>query len=413
MSDLPIEVVDIKTLELHPMNPRQGDTGAIVESITENEWYGTITVQRSTNRILVGNHRVKALQEMGVKKVPVWYVDVDDTKAKQILLADNRANDKANYNEKELADLLVELAGKDNLLGTLYDGDDLDTLLHDLDMQQDNDTEPSDVRPKNPVTKLGDRWEIGNHVVVCGDATNPDMYPKEYDLLVTDPPYGVSYGDKNRFLNMVRPANRLEEPIEGDHQTPEEMSTLWNAAFSAARKFAKPGASYYVTGPQGGDLLLLLLLSLRDSGFPLRHMLIWAKNNHVLGRADYNYKHEPIIFGWVEGTHTFNKTGDTSVWEIDKPMESKLHPTMKPVELYERAMRNSSLEDQLVLDPFGGSGTCIVAAHNKDRKAHLIEIDPGYCDIILKRAQEHTGLVPTRAGEPHDFMGVKSDSSPK
>lgn len=133
MSDLPIEVVDINKLELHPKNPRQGDTGAIVESIKENKWYGTITVQRSTNRILAGNHRVKALQKMGVKKVPVWYVDVDDTKAAQILLADNRANDKASYDQQTLADLLTDLAKKDKLTGSLYDGDDLDRMLEDLD----------------------------------------------------------------------------------------------------------------------------------------------------------------------------------------------------------------------------------------------------------------------------------------
>ncbi len=110
---------------------------------------------------------------------------------------------------------------------------------------------------------------------------------QRYDLLVTDPPYGVSYAAKNEFLNAISRGNRIQEPIAGDHQTPEEMSTFWKEAFSAVRTHARPGADYYVTGPQGGDLLLLLLLALKDSGFPLHHMLIWAKNNHVLGRSDY------------------------------------------------------------------------------------------------------------------------------
>ena len=125
-----------------------------------------------------------------------------------------------------------------------------------------------------------------------------------------------------------------------------EISAFWKAAFTAARRHAKPGACYYVTGPQGGDLLLFLLLALKDSGFPLHHILIWAKNNHVLGRSDYNYKHEPIIYGWVEGAgHRFyGGAGENSLWEVDKPLKSEFHPTMKPVELISRAIKNSSQE---------------------------------------------------------------------
>ena len=225
---------------------------------------------------------------------------------------------------------------------------------------------------------------------MCGDCRDADRLfaGKRYDLLVTDPPYGVSYAAKNEFLNAIAKGNRIQEPIAGDHQTPEQMSVFWKEAFLAARAHARPGANYYVTGPQGGDLLLLLLLALRDSGFPLHHMLIWAKNNHVLGRSDYNYKHEPILYGWVEGAgHKFyGGGGETSLWEVDKPLKSEFHPVMKPVELFARAIRNSSLVDEIVYDPFLGSGTTLVAAEQLGRICYGTEIAPGYMGVILERA---------------------------
>ena len=164
------------------------------------------------------------------------------------------------------------------------------------------------------------------------------------------------------------------------------------------RKSAVQGASYYVTGPQGGDLLLLLLLALRESGFPLRHMLIWAKNNHVLGRADYHYQHEPILYGWVEGAaHRFYGThGETSLWPIDKPLKSDLHPTMKPVELYARALRNSSAPGDIVADIFAGSGTAILAAEQLGRRCYAMELDPTYVAIILQRYLDTTGTRPVQ-----------------
>ena len=169
------------------------------------------------------------------------------------------------------------------------------------------------------------------------------------------------------------------------------MAVFWGAAFTAIRPALRPGAAYYVTGPQGGDLLWHLLSALRESGFPLRHMLVWAKNNHVLGRCDYQYKHEPILYGWVEGAaHAFyGEPGETSVWEIPRPQRSDLHPTMKPVELIARAIANSSQPGELVLDPFAGSGSTLIAADQLERRCFCIEIDPGYCDVIRQRYDDY------------------------
>jgi DNA modification methylase len=215
-------------------------------------------------------------------------------------------------------------------------------------------------------------------------------------LMVTDPPYGVSYADKNAFLNAADKGNRIQTQIEGDHQTPAEVDALWRAAFRVWRGFVGKGACYYVTGPQGGDLLLLLLLALRDTGWPLRHMLIWAKNNHVLGRCDYNYKHEPIIYGWVDGGHKWYGDHDVSLWEVDKPTKSEFHPTTKPVELFARAVGNSSADGGLVVDPFLGSGTTLIACEQLHRKCRAVEISPGYVAVTLERWHQMTGKTPVK-----------------
>jgi len=164
------------------------------------------------------------------------------------------------------------------------------------------------------------------------------------------------------------------------------------AAFKAAVAHGAKGACYYSTGPQGGDLLLLLLQAMRQAGLPLRHMLVWAKNNHVLGRSDYNYKHEPIIYGWLDGGHKFHgPTNETSLWEIPKPQKSAEHPTMKPVELFARAVRNSSTKKSVVYEPFSGSGTAVIACEQEGRACRGIEIEPRYVQVAIDRWQNFTG----------------------
>jgi site-specific DNA-methyltransferase (adenine-specific) len=250
-------------------------------------------------------------------------------------------------------------------------------------------------------TALGQTWKLGKHLLLCADATKHESFRRlfageAYTLLVTDPPYGVAYADKNAFLNRRGRGNRIQTPIANDHHTPEVMARLWVEAFGCARPCAAPGASYYVTGPQGGELLFGLLGALRTAGFPLRHMLIWAKNNHVLGRCDYHYKHEPILYGWLEGGHRFlGGHSETSVWEIDRPHKSDLHPTTKPLELFARAMRNNSVRGDIVADIFAGSGTAIIAAEQLDRCCRAMEIDPGYVAVSLQRYQDATGQPPT------------------
>jgi DNA modification methylase len=207
------------------------------------------------------------------------------------------------------------------------------------------------------------------------------------DMVFTDPPYGVSYGDKNKFLNSIASGNRIQTPIEGDHKTVNDLAdSIIFPAFCCIKESLADKASYYITAPQGGELLMMMMMMMIKAGLPLRHMIIWVKNNHVLGRTDYNYKHEPILFGWVNA-HNFYGNGEFkfSTWEIDKPHKSDLHPTMKPIALMENALLNSSQRNEIIIDTFGGSGSTLIACEKTNRKCRMVEIDPLYCQVIIDR----------------------------
>jgi len=363
-----------------------------------------ITWNKRTGHLVTGHQRIEQLRGKDAiiegneivasngERFLIRVVDWPERKEKAANVAANNQKISGEFTldlDTLLPEIKLEL-GEEDFAELQIDALAQSLKLDSKEVIQDEVPEP----PSNPITKLGDMWELGEHRVLCGDCScvAAKCYLEPYELLTTDPPYGVSYASKNKFLNSCDEGNRIQDEIKNDHQKPEEMFALWKQCFGAVRAYAKPGASYYVTGPQGGDLLLFLLLALKDSGFPLRHMLIWAKNNHVLGRSDYNYKHEPIIFGWTKGApHYFYRKAQTSLWEIDKPHQSKLHPTMKPVALFAKAMENSSKNNDVVADPFLGSGTTLIAAEQLNRKCYGIEIEPKYVDVCIERWENLTG----------------------
>ena len=246
----------------------------------------------------------------------------------------------------------------------------------------------------------GSIWQLGRHRIMCGDSTDEGaiallLEGKPIDLIFTDPPYSVSYADKNRSLNAVGRGNRIQTPIANDHLSVEETAQkVWLPAFSNAFRFAKAGCVYYLTAPQGGDQMMMMMM-MKQAGWLVKHELIWVKNNHVLGRADYHYKHEPIIYGWKPGAeHYFiDSRSEFSVWFFDKPMKSDLHPTMKPPELIEYAITNSSRKGELVADFFLGSGSTLVAAEKCDRTVYGMELSEHYCEVIMRRWEKLTGEV--------------------
>lgn len=427
---LPVDAV-----EPWAKNPRKNDPAVpeVAKSILRFGFVSPIVVWTSRSRIVAGHTRVKALRLLltsgpnlvenqsqkrgpgfvpkgapGPGLVPVRFQEfADEAEANAYAVADNRLGELAEWDDALLADVLRDLGTVDGGLEGIG-ADDWD-LLGTLDVgtgtghvePSDGDDNAPEVKQGEPDSKTGEVYELGPHRLVCGDCLLAETWVlllsgAPYDLLLTDPPYGVSYAGKNEFLNQYDKGNANQTAIENDARSPEEMRKFWTESLSMAFVHAKPGAVYYSTGPQGGDLLLLLLLAFKDSGWLLKHNLIWVKNNHVLGRCDFHYKHEPILYGWKPGAgHYFSDEPGAcfSTWEVDKPNQSKEHPTMKPVALFEKAIGHGSRPGGIVADPFSGSGTTLIACAMTGRVARCIEIDPHYCDVIRRRwtrwAREH------------------------
>lgn len=253
--------------------------------------------------------------------------------------------------------------------------------------------------------KPGDIWELGEHRLMCGDSVDLQqvkalMGGSRADMVFTDPPYGVAIGDKNKVLQSVQKAGRIEENIANDTLSVDELYKVLQAAMENCRESCKDDASYYVCAPPGGDMGLMMMMMMRDAGLNVRHQIVWNKNcaTFSLGRLDYDYKHEAIMYTWTKSHHNYrNGQFRTSVWDINKPMHNDLHPTMKPIELVEAAMKDATLEGDLVLDMFGGSGTTLVTAEQLGRKCYTMEIDPHYCDVIIARWEKLTGKTAVKA----------------
>lgn len=385
-----------KNWRRHPKYQRE----AMTNVFNEIGWIQDIIVNKTTGNIIDGHMRAELAVKNKEKLVPVKYVELSDDEERQALITYDPLSALAEQDNEMVKQLLGDISNNIDMSKFDFGKDVMNSMLPYTDEELDD----IPLVPDTPTTKFGDIIQLGRHRLMCGDSTSKEdvgrlMDGKKADLLITDPPYGVSYASKNKFLNTLGKGNRVQTEIENDHKTPEEMSAFWLAALTAIREHMRQGASYYVTGPQGGDLLLLLL-ALKDSGFPLRHMLIWAKNNHVLGRSDYHYKHEPILYGWVDGAHTFyGGHSQNSLWLIDKPHKSDLHPTMKPVALFAKAIENSTKYGETIIDTFLGSGTTLIACEQLSRICYGMEISPQYCDVIVNRWEKLTGKKAKLVGE--------------
>jgi DNA modification methylase len=317
---------------------------------------------------------------------------MDDATATAYGLADNRTADLGDYDYNLLAAILAEQAAAGNLLATGYDADDVAALLRAVGQgdERDPDAVP-DLPPEAEVyVQPDDLWALGRHRLLVGDATNPDAASRltanePVDLVVTDPPYGVSYvGGTAAHLT-----------ISNDDLDADGTRALVADALRLAP--LRPGGAFYIMAP-AGPLHLSFLLALADARLTVHQTLIWVKSSFVLGHGDYHYRHEPILYGWRDGgPHLFrgDRTQD-SVWEIPRPARSELHPTIKPVELVERAVRNSSMPGERVLDMFAGSGTTLIAAERAERICLAMELDPRYAQVAIERWGSFTGQTPQR-----------------
>ena len=359
--------------------------------------------------IIAGHGRLLAAQRLGLSEVPVIVLDhLNETQRRALVLADNQISANAGWNDELLSLELSDLASDEfdlSLLG--FTEDALNELLNNSNDPGlvDEDAVP-EVEP-NPVSQLGDVWQLGNHRVMCGDATSQEvmttlMDGQMADMVFTDPPYNVDYGNAAKDTRQTKDRRILNDNL-GD-----AFYDFLHGAMIQMLSVTK-GALYVSMSSSELDTLQK---AFRDAGGKWSTFIIWAKNTFTLGRADYQRQFEPILYGWKEGNDHFwcgaRDQGD--VWFINKPNKNDLHPTMKPVELVERAIRNSSKSQDIVLDAFGGSGTTIIACEKTGRYGRVLELDPKYVDVIIKRWQDYSGSVATRTSDGRLFKQVALES---
>jgi len=338
--------------------------------------------------IVAGHGRILAARKLGLSEAPVIVLrHLTPTQRRALMIADNRIAENAGWDEEMLAAELAALKDDDVDLALLgFDDAELDRLLAGtLDETDAADEAPPP--PADPISRPGDLWICGEHRVLCGDATVLSDVEKVLDgeladMCFCDPPYGVNYA--NSAKDKLRGKNR---PILNDNLGTEFGPFLYDASVNILT--VTKGAVYICMSSSELDTLQK---AFREAGGRWSTFIVWAKNTFTLGRSDYQRQYEPILYGWKEGTdHYWCGARDQSdVWFFDKPARNDLHPTMKPVALVERAIRNSSKSRDIVLDPFGGSGTTMIAAERSGRRARLIELDPKYVDVIVQRWQSAT-----------------------
>lgn len=404
------KIIDITELKPNPNNPNKHPAQQIdrlAYIIENNGWRNPIVVSNRSGFIVKGHGRLKAAQKLGVKQVPVEFQDYA-TESDELadLLADNRIAELAEF-DVDAGLKLIEKVDDKALTG--FSDKEIADFLGVIETAGDDDA-PDIEEEETPDSKLGEIYQLGNHLLLCGDSTDPEcvkkvMQGQEADLIITDPPYNVDYTGKTK--------DALK--IKGDKMSDEGFYLFLRDAYAAMFSGLKDGGSFYIWHADSEGYNFRRALT--DAGQKTRQCLVWVKNTMVLGRQDYQWKHEPCLYGWKDGGSHYwsgrrdlytvfqnpplykdmskeelleelrklHEAFDTSVIYCNKPPASREHPTMKPVELFTTLIFNSSRTGETVLDPFGGSGTTIIAAEKAERKCRMIECDPKYVDVIRRR----------------------------
>ncbi len=386
-------------------NARQHSDAQVAQIAASIAEFGfTNPILAASDGVIVAGHgRLAAAQKLGLVTVPVVVLDhLSATQRRALVLADNRIAENATWDEDllrvELADL--QDAGFD-LDITGFDADALAELMAGDEPEHSGQTDEDAVPEltEAPVSRPGDIWHLGPHRVLCGDATVAASYDALLDgervaMVFTDPPYNVNYA--NSAKDKLRGKDRA---ILNDNLG-DGFSDFLLAALTPMVERCD-GAIYVAMSSSELDVLQT---AFRAAGGHWSTFIIWAKHAFTLGRADYQRQYEPILYGWPEGAerHWCGDRDQSDVWQIKKPQKNDLHPTMKPVELVERALRNSSRPGDMVLDPFGGSGTTLIAAEKSGRVARLMELDPKYADVIVRRWEDFTGKKAIREAANQD-----------
>lgn len=372
-----IEYMKVKDLKPYEKNAKKHDKTQIANVAKSIERYGFAQplVVDKNNVLIIGHCRLLAAKQLKLREVPVLRMeDLTEEQVKELRILDNKLNE-SDWDMDLLMDEVTDLDFED------FDFDWNFSELEDAEVIEDEPPEPDEENP--PISKQGDIWLLGGHRVMCGDSTNADdvaalMDGEQADLLVTDPPYNVDY-------------EGTAGKIKNDHMSDSSFRQFLIDAFENANTSIKPGAVFYIwhAESEGANFRG----ACKDVGWTVRQCLIWQKNALVLGRQDYQWRHEPCLYGWKDGAaHKWNADRKQStILEFDRPTKSDLHPTMKPVNLISYQVRNSSNEEDIVLDLFGGSGSTLMACEQLGRRCYTMEYDPKFADVIVKRWENFTG----------------------
>lgn len=369
-----LNVVMMKTSDLidYKNNPRKNDKAveAVADSINSFGFKVPVIIDKN-NVLICGHTRVKAAKKLGIEEIPVIIADdLNEDQIKAFRIADNKTAELADWDMDKLAEELKLIEMDMEQFGF----DDLEKLL-DRDVLEDDFKEELH---EAAYSKKGDVFVFGKHRLMCGDSTKSEDVEKlmngtKADMIFTDPPYNVDYEGSTGMK------------IQNDKQSDEDFYNFLLNAFKNMHESVKPGGAIYVCHADSEGVNFRN--AFKAAGFKLAECLIWVKNSLVLGRQDYQWRHEPILYGWKEGAgHYFiNDRSQDTIWEYNKPKVNDLHPTMKPLELVGRAIKNSSKNGEIVIDLFGGSGSTMIAAEQINRVAYLMELDEKYTDVIVKR----------------------------
>lgn len=433
-------------LKPNPRNPNQHPEEQIrllAKIIVENGWRAPITVSTRSGYVVRGHGRLMAAIRAGLEECPVDYQDYEsDEQELQDLIADNRIAELAEIDDELMGELIgdLQVAGADMELAGLTDED-----LEDVGDPDDVDAVIEDTPPEDVETrcKAGDVWLLGEHRLMCGDSTDGAqvaelMAGELADLLLTDPPYNVALGHHMRPSEAKQLHRRTDGLVIANDafDSVEEFQAFLTSAFVNAAASMRPGAAFYIWHAHNWSVPFFLAAG--EAGFEVRQCLVWAKNVFALGRQDYQWRHEPCLYGWKDGAahyfvddrkqstvfedgmpdigsmsktemrdllrEIFSDRESTTVIHEDKPSRSEEHPTMKPVKLMARQVANSSKRGWLVLDLFGGSGSTMMACEQLGRRCYTMELDPHYCDVILERWERLTGGTAERVAT---FTGIQ------
>lgn len=386
-----MQMVAVSKLVSYVNNARTHSAEQIMKLRSSLREFGFINpvIIDSDYNVIAGHGRIMAAKEEGLKEVPCVLVDyLTETQKKAYILADNRMAMDAGWDEELLRIEIESLQGDGFDIGfTGFDENELTDLFETDDTSdvKDDDYDLSAALEKATFVQKGDIWMVGRHRLMCGDATasvdvSTLMDGKKANLVITDPPYNVAFKSSDGLS------------IKNDKMTTDKFYEFLLAAFKTMANYLESGGAAYIfhADTEGLNFRRAFL----DAGFRLSGCCIWVKNSLVLGRSDYQWQHEPVLYGFLQGKHYWSKTAgrsQTTIWNFDKPKKNKNHPTSKPLDLLAYPMGNSSRENAIVLDTFGGSGSTLMTCEKINRICYMMELDEKYASVILRRYVEDTG----------------------